>query len=114
MWAYDANDLLAVKNGQMQPWQIQPYATWYFDFPQFDGAKYIEGVDFDPATSRLYVTESGGDTQAPYSYLPVVQVYQLTLSEYVPRRSKQAARPCNLPSDHSVWHPATRAAQRWQ
>ena len=50
------------------------------DFPQFDGAKYIGGVTFDPATSRLYVTELGGDTQAAYSYLPVVQVYQLTLS----------------------------------
>jgi hypothetical protein len=79
-WAYDANDLLAVKNGQMQPWQLQPYATWNFDFPQYEGGKYIGGVAFDPATSRLYITQLGADTQAAYTYLPVVQVYQLTLS----------------------------------
>jgi hypothetical protein len=37
-------------------------------------------VAFDPSTNRLYVVEDGADTQAPYSYLPVIQVYQLTLS----------------------------------
>ena len=33
-WAYNANDFLAVEDGQMQPWQLQPYATWNLDFPQ--------------------------------------------------------------------------------
>jgi hypothetical protein len=80
VWAYDANDFLAVKNGQMQTWQLQPYAVWNLDFPQFDGAKYLGGVAFDPATSRLYVTELGGDSQVQYTYVPVVQVFQLTLS----------------------------------
>ena len=81
VWAYDANDFLAVKNGQMQPWQLQPYAMWNLDFPQPAGTKYLGGVAFDPATSRLYVMQQGADHQhSEYSVLPVVQVYQLTLS----------------------------------
>ena len=84
VWAYDANDLLAAADGQMQPWQVQPYATWNLDFPQQTGSDILGGVAFDPSTSRLYVTELGGDTQAAYSYLPVVQVYQLTLSSAAP------------------------------
>jgi hypothetical protein len=80
VWAYDADDFLAVEQGQKQPWQIEPYAIWNFDFPQPSGAKYLGGVTFDPSTGRLYVTQLGADTEAPYSYLPVVQVFQLTLS----------------------------------
>ena len=80
VWAYNADDFLAVEDGQMQPWQLQPYATWNLDFPQFDGAKHLGGVAFDPSTNRLYVTELDGDTQAQYSELPLVQVFQLTLS----------------------------------
>jgi hypothetical protein len=80
VWAYDADDLLAVENESLQPWQVQPYAVWDLDFPQFDGSKYLGGVAFDPSTGRLYVTQLGGDTEAPYSYLPVVQVFQLTMS----------------------------------
>ena len=77
VWAYNANDFLAVKNGQMQPWQLQPYATWNLDFPQSNPAAYLGGVTFDPSSGRLYVVEDGADTGN--GYLPVVQVYQLTL-----------------------------------
>ncbi len=80
VWAYDANSFLAVMDGQMQPWQVQPYATWNFDFPQYQGAKTLGGITFDPSTDRIYVMEQGADTQASGSYLPVIQVYQLVLS----------------------------------
>ncbi len=78
VWAYNANDLLAVKDGQMQPWQVQPYATWNLDFPQSNPEAML-GVTFNALTNRLYVVEDGGQT-GNYNYLPVVQVYQLTLS----------------------------------
>jgi len=80
VWAYDANDFLAVKNGQMQPWDIVPYTVWNFDFPQFNGEKRLGGVVFDSSSRRLYVVENGGDTQASSSYLPLIQVYQVTLN----------------------------------
>ena len=33
VWAYDANDLAAVKAGQKQPWEVKPYAVWPFSLP---------------------------------------------------------------------------------
>src|SRR5262249_33765576 len=30
VWAYDANDLAAVRQGKKQPWQVQPYDVWNF------------------------------------------------------------------------------------
>lgn len=77
-WAYDVNDLIAVKNGTKQPWEITPYESWSFDVPQFEGAKHIGGVAFDAATGRLYVSQRGGDSQGG-DYMPLIQVYQLNL-----------------------------------
>src|SRR2546423_14916678 len=31
VWAYDANDLVAVKAGQKQSYQVMPYAVWQLD-----------------------------------------------------------------------------------
>ena len=31
-WAYDANDFVAVMNGQKKPWDLTPYATWRLQF----------------------------------------------------------------------------------
>lgn len=78
--AYDVNDFIAVVNGQMQPYQVRPYAAWFFDFPQEEGSKYITGVDYDPSTGNLYVVQYGGDTEASYSYLPVIQVFKFIVS----------------------------------
>jgi hypothetical protein len=77
MWAYDVLDFIAVKGGAMQPWDVRPYAYWTFDFPQFEGAKYIGGMTFDPASGRLYVLQIGADNVATFSTLPIIQVYQV-------------------------------------
>jgi len=55
VWAYDVHDLLAVKAGQKQPWQVQPYDVWTFDLPYPEDSKYLGGVGYDAATGRLYV-----------------------------------------------------------
>jgi PKD repeat protein len=79
VWAYNVEDLIAAKNGQIQPWQVKPYETWNFDLPTFDGGKHIGGVAFDPATMRLYVSQQGGDT-TDGGYMPLIQVFQLALN----------------------------------
>jgi hypothetical protein len=70
VYAYDANELVAVKNGQKQPWQVVPYATWEFDVPFQHGQRVIEGVAYDPATKRIYLTAGNGD-----GYKPLVHVF---------------------------------------
>lgn len=75
-WAYNANDLVAVKNGLMQPWEVQPYNTWTFDLPYFDGGKHLGGVAYDSASGRLYVSQKYGNEA-----YPVVHAYQIGTPE---------------------------------
>jgi hypothetical protein len=76
IWAYDANDFLAVKNGTKNPWDIVPYTTWQFQL--LSPSCVIGGTSYDPASGRLYVCELGADTEASYSYLPVIHAFQIT------------------------------------
>jgi hypothetical protein len=70
VWAYDALDLLAVKNGQLQPWEVQPYALWQLDEMDSSGSATISGAAYDPASGRVFITERFGED-------PVVHVYQI-------------------------------------
>ena len=56
VWAYDANDLLAVKNGQKNPWDPRPYAIWELTKPVDSGG--IQGAVYDSNTQRIYVVQS--------------------------------------------------------
>ena len=84
VWAYDANYFLAVKNGSLQPWQVQPYDVWNFTVPHTTAAK-VGGVAFDAATGRIYVSvlyvDSCNDSQGQYACLPLIEVYQVTPSQ---------------------------------
>lgn len=74
-WAYDANDLLAVHEGQAESWEPSPYATW--NLPTFDGAPCVNinqrGGTFDPATGRFFMCTYFGGGQ------PRVHAYQFAL-----------------------------------
>lgn len=70
MWAYDANDLLLVKQGTKKPWEVAPYAR--FDLPglALDQPYYLRAGWFDPATMRYYVGDTGS---------PIIHVFQITV-----------------------------------
>jgi hypothetical protein len=89
VWAYNANDFVAVKQGKMQPWQVVPYDVWNFDVPIEHGSKKIGGTAFDPATGRLYVSLLDADQGYAYHSLPLIEVYQVTL----PKGPAQPAAP---------------------
>jgi hypothetical protein len=74
VWAYDALDLMAVQEGDLQPWEVMPYTIWQLDEMDSTGSASISGAAYDPAGGRLYVTENYGDE-------PVVHVYQITVSQ---------------------------------
>jgi hypothetical protein len=75
VWAYDVNDLLAVKQGQKQIWQVQPYATWPMSLPFMSntGEHLITAAAYDPATQRIFL--AGGYSDGTQ---PLVHVYTLT------------------------------------
>jgi hypothetical protein len=77
VWAYDANDLLQVKNGSEQDYQVTPYKVWTLTLPYNNptGSNRIGGVAYDPANNSLYISES-----CVYnSCTPVIDVYQVEM-----------------------------------
>jgi hypothetical protein len=108
VWAYDALDFLAVKNGQENPWDLKPYSTWQFQFPQADGAKFMGGVAFDPSTGRIYFSELGVDRVDPFSSRPLIQVFQLQMggSNSALRTSSVSGPPVASPASMGVAGPA--------
>ncbi len=73
IWAYDAADLLAVKQGAKQPWDVLPYAVWNLsDMDNGSGGASMRSAAYDPATRRWYVTTDNADRT------PTVHVYEVT------------------------------------
>ncbi len=72
VWAYDAADLVAAKQGKKRPWQVMPYRTWTFDLPFQGGARVIGGVAYDPSSHRLFVSQANGEGTRP-----VIHVFTL-------------------------------------
>ncbi len=70
VWAYDAADLLAVIDGDLEPWEPRPYAVWELEGIADDGSATAVGAGYDPATGRLYFTEAYGEQ-------PQVHVFQI-------------------------------------
>src|SRR5437762_338807 len=68
IYAYDALDFQAVKNGQKNPWDLVPYATWPVSALNDQGPV---GVTYDAATQKIYLLNNG-DGDRPY-----VRVYHV-------------------------------------
>jgi hypothetical protein len=74
VWAYDANELVAVKNGTKNAYDVRPYDVWDLDA----SFKDIQGVGYDSANQRLYVSQPFGDGEQP-----LIRVYQLTIAPQI-------------------------------
>ena len=72
VWAYDVNDLIAVKNGQKNPWDIYPYTGWTFKAPGSDSTRSV-AVAWDPATRLAYMVFPGSWGNSD----PVVHVFRV-------------------------------------
>jgi hypothetical protein len=83
IWAYDAKDLVAVKNKQKDPWDVKPYATWPLDLSPDTGSGDLQGVAYDPDSQRLYISQAGADGRLPgasqYDVAPLIQVFRINL-----------------------------------
>jgi len=96
VWAYDALDLKRVRDNEVGPHQIFPYANWVFKTPP--GIDYrgdteyggdasgtlfglhqpftYAGAAFDPTTRRVYLTENA---TVRWNTTSIVHVFQLTI-----------------------------------
>lgn len=69
--AYDAVDLVAVKQGKRAPWDVKPYATWPLTEMSRGGVATMRSAAYDPATRRWFIVETGSDAT------PEVHVYEI-------------------------------------
>jgi hypothetical protein len=72
VWAYDANELLAVKNGTKQSWEPKPYGIWVLNGMPNSGDDRIRGAGYDVTTGRLYIAQGYGEE-------PRIEVYQINV-----------------------------------
>jgi hypothetical protein len=79
VWAYDANELLKVKQGAKNPWDVQPYAAWALDLPASMPTCEVQGATYDPLTQRIYVSAMYAACALgnPYDKGPLIHVFQL-------------------------------------
>lgn len=84
VWAYDANELLRVKNGELNPWDVQPYNVWGLDLPVETPKSEVMGVAYDPLTQRIYLAQTDAAYLLPngqgWDKSPLVHVFQLNNS----------------------------------
>lgn len=76
VWAYDANDLLRVKNGTLQPHAVEPYDVWVLNPPlEPSGVHETGGATYDPSTGRIFFVQMKYGS----SNMPVIHVYRVDL-----------------------------------
>ena len=80
-WFYDANELLDVKNGLIEPWDVLPYARWEIPLPFDTSHSHLGGVAYDPATQRIFIVQSDSDKLvSDYEPYPIIHVFSLNLA----------------------------------
>ena len=75
VWAYDANDLLDVKNNGRAPDRVEPYAIWNFNLPYewSDGSHLLGGAAFDSGSGRIYLSQLCADSECR----PIIHAFQV-------------------------------------
>ena len=56
-YAYDLNDLAAVKVGSQSPWSIRPYAVWNSDLKIAPTGADMPSMCYDTSNRRLYIAQ---------------------------------------------------------
>lgn len=73
IWAYDANDILAVKNGTKKTWEPKPYAIWKLDGMAHSYNTFSRGATYDPNSKLLFIAQA-------YATSPRIEVYKINIS----------------------------------
>jgi hypothetical protein len=78
IWAYDLNDLAAVRAGAKQPWEVVPYGVWPLTLPTTEPTMRLGGVGYDAERQIIYVSQLGADPDG-YSSRPVMHALRIAL-----------------------------------
>jgi hypothetical protein len=91
VWAYDANELLLVKDGAKRKYEVQPYSIWNFNIPfETDDRHDIGGVAYDRAGNKIYISQMCADSGCN----PIIHVFEINTGS----PSASVDLPPNAPS----------------
>ena len=76
VWAYDLNDLAAVKGGGKRPWEVVPYGVWALALPTSEPGVRLGGVGYDPQRQLLYLSQLRADADG-YASRPVIHTFKV-------------------------------------
>jgi len=77
VWAYDLNDLAAVKARRKSPWDVKPYGVWPLEFGYTQFATSISSVAIDPGSRRIYVSQYKGEPQSGGGGYPLIVAFDV-------------------------------------
>lgn len=111
VWAYDVDDLAAVKSGSVDPWDIFPYAMW--ELPATGDAEWgdefsITGMAF-VQPDKLYVLRSRKLDGSP---VPQIHVYSITGLSAAIDLSGNAAATATVSGNLTIRLPAPASLRR--
>ncbi len=80
-WAYDLNDLAAVKAGTKEPWEVAPYGVWPMTQFPIDYVSQSGAMAYDEAGGKLYLAQLDVDrNNGLISTAPLIHVFSLSNS----------------------------------
>ena len=83
-WLWDLMNIMAVKNGELNAYEVQPYDYGEFVTPFQNGTKEIGGATFDEENQILYLSIQKADrAQGTYSNPPIILAYSINHSPVV-------------------------------
>ena len=85
IWAYNADDLAAVKTGTKKPWEVVPYSYWKVNFPIEGWKNEVNGATYDAINHRLFISMDHGDGTAP-----LIQIFSVNVGDSAPDRTAPA------------------------
>ncbi len=69
VWAYDATQLAEVAMGNLNPWDVIPYAVWHL-IPDFNSQlPFFTGAAYDAVGQRIFLSQQFGDSTEPLSHV---------------------------------------------
>lgn len=100
IWAYDLNDLAAVKAGNKQPWEVVPYAVWPLTLPTPEKDVRLGGVGYDAERQVLYVSQFFADRDG-LANRPIIHAFRINANGAAPP-ALNTVRAVSLSADRTA------------
>ena len=114
VWAYDMNDLAAVKAGAKQPWEVVPYGVWPLSLPTSESSVRLGGVGYDAQRQLLYVSQLRADADG-YANRPIIHTFRVSATPGAVTEPADVVSSVTLTADktapQTVGTPVTFTAQ---